>query len=277
MFRVASTNLAGLIAVVLGCALGTAAAQDCVLPRVHHPWGRYQVGSWKEVRVTTETLGPDGRVLNTSVTETKSTLRSVSDLGVVLNVEVVVHVDGKEFASPPQTVWNGFYGQQESQPVTVRKLGEAVIKVHGNQVACEQRQIQLDGTRGRQITVCYSPKISPYVLRKETVTGGNDVRTVAEAVAVNHRTEILGTVHPAALIKTTTTQGKSTRVTVETVSDDVPGGVVEHDSQEFDDQGKVIRRSKLELLAYEVHEPRVGNEPQRRRLFHRRDRRPERM
>ncbi len=266
--------LAACACLILPASL--AAEEPCV-PRGHHPWGRYQPESWKRVRVVTETLDATGAVTTRSTTETITTLGDVTKDGFTVEVDVVVEVEGKQFESPPQKVQHGYCGQKDGQHAEFRRAGEVVLMIGGDPITCEKREITIvDGAKMRLVTIFYSPTVSPYVLRRESSStdgDGEPARSVTEVVALNEDFEVLGEQIKTARLKTTFTQGKSSRVTVETVSDAVPGGVVRHTSQETDDQGRVVRRSTLELLGYEVvEEPEEQGRPPRRRLFGRRNR-----
>src|SRR5687768_11687188 len=71
------------------------------LPQEQHPWGRFPSGSWKSVRVVTETLDDKGEVANVTRTETRTTLVAADERGYSLRIESTVEVAGKRFASQP--------------------------------------------------------------------------------------------------------------------------------------------------------------------------------
>ena len=92
---------------------------------------------------------------------------------------------------------------------------------------------------------------------------------------------VLTQVKPVAFVRTVQTQRGVVLVsTIEIQCVDVPGAVVAHSSHEFDANGRIIRRSVLELVDYEVVQPAATNPTSllndgRRRLFyHRRTRKP---
>src|SRR5687767_14038503 len=51
-----------------------AIAADIAVPADQHAWGRFPLGSWKSVRVTSEVLDEAGRITNVTITDTKTTL-----------------------------------------------------------------------------------------------------------------------------------------------------------------------------------------------------------
>ena len=102
----------GLLAVVLaGLWPGLCSAESVAALRQRHPWGRFEPGAWKLVRVVTETLDERGQVVSTSTTESKTTLKKVEDNEVTLLVELVVEIGGRRLDSEPQTVRQGFHGE----------------------------------------------------------------------------------------------------------------------------------------------------------------------
>lgn len=242
------------------------------LPRQHHPWGRFHPDSWKQVRVLNETLSPDGAVMLRGVSETTTRLVSVDAEGYTLKVDVVVDVDGKRFASPSQTIWHGYFGQRPGQTVQVKKTGDTQLTVAGKRTICEQRTVVIsDAQQRRTAQIAYSPDVSPFTLRRE-VTTADDTKIISEVVAFDHDVDVLGVHRPTSKVKTVATLGKNSLSTIETMCDDVPGGVVSHSSQETDEQGRVIRRSTLELLSYEAVEcPQPGDTVVRRRSYSRRE------
>ena len=76
-----------------------------------HPWGCCQPGTWKLVRVVTETLDEGGRVIGSSTTETKTTLVAADRDGITLEIQASMEVAGKRFQAEPQTVKQGFHGE----------------------------------------------------------------------------------------------------------------------------------------------------------------------
>ncbi len=102
---------------VLTLALGLAAvcasgmAQETGITARLHPWGRFDPGAWKLVRVVTETLDEHGQVVSTNSADTKTTLVDIDDDGVTLEIQTCMEVAGKRFQAEPQTVKQGFHGE----------------------------------------------------------------------------------------------------------------------------------------------------------------------
>ena len=261
------------------CGLAFAAncpAQQPAYPTDHHPWGRFPLGSWKLVRVVSETLDAEGRVANITMTETRTTLVASDASNYTLRIDTTVEVAGRRFASVPQLVKHGYYGESPGQPVSVKDLGESQLALDGRLVACELRQavIESDGVK-RVSKIHYSSTVPPYQLRRETtaedVSDEKKTTTLVEIVSLDLPQRVVGEIKKASYVKTTHKQGAGTKVTLEVQCDDVPGGVVSHWASETDSAGKTIRRSTLELVDYEIPEPKKGELSYgRRRGFHRR-------
>lgn len=275
IYRIASLLVAGAILLASPCA-----AQETELTAQQHPWGRFPAGSWRSVRVVTETLDEKGQVAGITKTETRTTLVAADTRGYSLKSETTVEVAGKQFMSQPQVVKHGYYGEPDGQTVAVKKLGPAELEIDGRKVASDVRQatFESDGVK-RVSTIHFSSDVSPYQLRRETVTEAatEDQRstTLVETIALDMPQKVHGQVRPAAFLKTTRKSPQGTKVTVEIHCDEVPGGVVSHSANETDASGRVIRRSTLELIDYEIggHPPSADPVVRRRPVNPRRARR----
>ena len=265
-----------LVALLSASAGSSLFAQSPAFPPDHHPWGRFPIGSWKLVRVVTEAIDAQGRVATVTTTETRTTLVASDPASYTLRADVTVEVAGRRFASAPQTLKHGYYGENPGQPVTVKQLGDSQLSLDGRMVACELRQavVETEGTR-RVSTIHYSNSLSPYQLRRETTAEGaaDDKRatTVVEIVALNLPQRVVDEIKQATYVKTTHQHAQGTKVTLEVQCDDVPGGVVSHWSSETDAAGKVLRRSTLEMVDYVITEAKAGEISYgRRQRYHRR-------
>ena len=116
-----------LVLVVGRCA--TAGAVEIAALRQHHPWARFRPGSWKQVRLATETLDAEGKVTTTSIARTRTTLSSVGDDGVTLKVEATIELAGKQIESEPQVVKQGWHGDVADRETTIEDLGEDQLTI----------------------------------------------------------------------------------------------------------------------------------------------------
>ena len=235
---------------------------DGQLPPEAHPWGRFPVGSWKTVRVTSETLDAQGHVVTTSLTDTKTTLIAADDHEYQLRVETTVEVAGKRFANPPQVTRHTYWGELATAPNnvnTLRKVSTSELDLNGKRIACEIRQAvtERDGQR-RQTVVHYTTAQFPYLLKRESsiaplAEGSTQpaVSTTVEVFAANVPFRVKGVLKPTAYVRTIYHGVKSSSTTVEIQSAEVPGGVVNHSAQERDAAGTAVtRRTSLELVDY---------------------------
>jgi hypothetical protein len=246
--------------VAAGIAAAPARGQELGFPRDHHPWGHFPVNSWKTVRTTVESLDDKGKVASITVTDTTTKLVAVDDSGFSLKADSTVTVAGQRIASTSPTTKYGFYGESAGQTPVVKRAADASLTIDGRAIPCEVRQVSLAGDSGKLIsTLYYSSEFPPFVLRRETSLEGAPEEkhnaTLVEVVALDLPQRVRGELKQASYIKTTQKLPKTTKVTLEVHCDDVPGGVVAHWASEADPAGRVVRRSMLELINYEVASP----------------------
>lgn len=242
-----------------------------------HAWAQFAVGSWKLVRVYTETIGEGGAVESVSVAETKTTLDKADENGYALNVEVTIEVAGKRFQAEPKYVAYGYHGELLGQAIDVKHLGSSHAEICGQKYPTGSRRIIIntDSTQSTS-TVEYSDTVAPYFLKRTTESIDNETKarnyySVVEVIAVDMPVKVLTEVKSAAHVKTIETFGNGTsKVTLEVHCESVPGGVVSHTSKQLTADGKVTQRSTLDLLDYQAISKTSDTKeqvPARRRLF----------
>ena len=118
-------------------------------------------------------------------------------------------------------------------------------------------------------TIYYSTTIAPYVLKRESVTtdseGKNELsRNSVEVTSLNMPVKVRDELKNGIFVKIALRNGTSTIATFADVLPEVPGGMVGNRSKELDKNGRLVRRSTLELVDY-------GDEAERDRsgMFHR--------
>jgi hypothetical protein len=164
----------------------------------------------------------------------------------------------------------GYNGESNGNHVTTRKVGTEVFDLGGVKTPCEVLETTIEGSGTKVVsTAFFSEHVAPFVLRRETKSlGGNpeQVRqqTTVEVLATDLPYRVLTETKSVAYIRTLHRHLKGTTYTLEVYCPEVPGGVVAHSSKELDENGRVIRRSTLELTDYSVGD---GKEPGRRPLF----------
>ena len=147
------------------------AAEEAGISARHHPWARFQPGAWKLVRVVTESLDENRRVIGVNITETKTSLLRVDADGVELEVEVGVEVGGKQFDGLPQCLKQGFHGELAGSEVKFLPVVAAEVSIEDQKIPCRSQQIEVAGSAGRtSVNVFFSDTVSPYVLRRQSKT-----------------------------------------------------------------------------------------------------------
>jgi hypothetical protein len=247
------TLVVGLVAAMASPGMAQEAGATAKL----HPWGRFDPGTWKVVRVVTETLNERGQVVSTGTTDTKTTLTDSDNDGVTLDVEACMEVAGKRFQAEPQTVKQGFHGEaatgglkpKEKDPV------DGQVAIEDRKIPCKIQRWELVGGQGKTtIVLHYSATVAPYVLKRECVVtdaeGKTTSETTVEIIALDMPVNVQDEVRSGAYVRTVSKGAKGTTTTLAVVLPDVPGGVVSHSSKEVDRNGRLVRRSTLVLVNY---------------------------
>lgn len=224
-----------------------------------HPWGRFQPGAWKLVRVVTETLDERGQVVGTNTADVRTTLVSIDDNGVTLEVQTCMEVAGKRFQAEPQIVRQGFHGESSKLNVQAKSSTAGHATIEGRLRPCKVRQ--LDATRPTEKTTVrlwFSPAIWPYVLRRERVVTDLESkqtlsRTTVEVIALDMPVRLRDELRNGAYVKTVHRNAKGVVTVLAVVLPDVPGGLVNHSQKEVNTSGRVVRRSTLQLVDYSLH------------------------
>jgi hypothetical protein len=221
-----------------------------------HVWGRFSPGTWKQVRIVTESVNDRGEVTDATTTETKTTLLSVGAKSLKLKIDVTVDVGGKRFAGQSRTVEHGFFSEQPSEPGEMKLLGAAHVTIDGRNHLCQIRQVTARNGGQQQITKLYlSESVEPFVLKREITTveaNGNanaHSTSTAEVFALD-RYRMQRELKSVAWERTIQRTPKGTNVTLDLTCIEVPGGIVARASKELDEKGRLMRRSMMELVDY---------------------------
>ena len=218
------------------------------------------------MRITTESLDELGNVESTTVTEKRTHLKSVDRRHVQLKMAVTVQVADKTFDAPPQDIVESHFGEVNSKNIKIADLGEATTMIEGRVVACRVRQCTIITPENKRVVkIFYSAKVAPHVLRRESSTTDVDGKrntyvTQDEVIALDMPHKVLSEIMPASLVRTVNRNGRNTTTTIAVQAANVPGGVVSYTSKETDAQGRVIRRSTLELIDYGFEKDSDGKE-----------------
>jgi len=240
-------------------------AQEHGIAPQHHPWGCFKPGTWKRVRVVTEMLDEKGLVQHRSIAERKTTLIKVERDGVILKLEVVEEVAGKRFVGEPEIIKQGFHGELVCDTLTTKDSGTGQVVIENRQIPCRIVQMECPRPTDKTVTkIYYSNSLSPYILRRESVTTDLEgqtalAKTTVEVMALQMPCQVLAEIKSTAYVKAVRKHAKGTITTWLITSTDVPGGVVSHSSKEVDANKRLIRRSTLQLTGYGLEpETRTG-------------------
>ncbi len=244
-------------ALVTAAALAPpAAGQVVAFPREHHPWGRFQPGAWKVVRVVTSTIDAQKKATPTSTTETRTRLEALNETTVKLTIETSVEVADKKVDAQPQTVVQGYHGESTDQPVSIKDLGPDKVTIGGREIPCRVRQLETTASGTKTIAkTWYSESVAPYVLMRESVvteleSGAQLSETKVHVIDLDAKCLVLGKMCAAVELEVTHKHAKGHTKTHVWTMPEVPGGIVAHESTEYDAANQPIRSSKLELLGY---------------------------
>lgn len=242
----------------VGLGVGMAEADANALFRRFHVWGHFRPGSWVVVRQQTETVDANRRVVSTSTSETRTTLAGVDDRCLTLRVQSSLEVGGKKLDGEPQELRQGHDGNgPEASAAPVQLVAHEVIEVQGRKYDCRIDQTEQTAGDKRTITkVWNSAEAAPFELRRLTSVvdaAGNVVEeTLVEVVSLSLQRRILARTRPTAEVRIVYRHNRG-RMQAQAVNcPEVPGGIVSQTAEEFDAAGKLLRRTKVELVDFET-------------------------
>lgn len=233
-------------------------AENLGLLQQAHAWGRFGKGAWRHVQIVTENFDEQGRLTNSSTTDNRTTVEEVTPERVTLRVEVTMEIAGQRIPSQSQIIKQGYAGESVGQSVSIKPLDPQVVVVDGREIACETEQIEILGGVSKETSlISYSLRSTPSILKRKTTSSDPaTAKTTQESV-----TEVYALDRPFTLLDEVKIRSgycvrqvqKNEHGTTTTWSDhvpDVPGEVVSESSKKVDTQGRLVRRSTLELVAY---------------------------
>jgi hypothetical protein len=233
-----------------------AAQQAPSLPAEMHPWGKFELGAWKRMRLITETYNEQGTIASTNIADSKTTLFDMEDGTLTLETQTCVEMAGKRFESDPQMVKQGFHGEAITPSLKVKESAAGQVEIDDRKIPCQVLKLESNGNSGKTTTtIYYSASVAPHILKRESKTIDAEGKTVlsettATLVALDMPYRIEGETHLAAHLKTVQKSPKGTITTLSWLCPDIPGGIVSHNSKEFDANGKLVRHTVLELVDY---------------------------
>jgi hypothetical protein len=223
-------------------------------PQVH-PWGEYQPGAWKLVRITTENYNDQGALFLTNLCDIKTTLAKRDADSLTLEERISAEACGQPL-DRLHTFIQGFHGEMISPTMHVKEPIPGEVEVENRKIPCLVRQVESVTPTSKTVsTLYYSPNVPPYLLKRLSVTTdrhSNQVlsETTMTVLALDMPFKFQGALMSAAYVKTVQKTPQGTTFTLATVCPKIPGGIVSHTLKELDAGGRLIRRSTLELLDY---------------------------
>lgn len=221
------------------------------LRRIHHPWGRFEPGAWALVKEVAESYAPHGKLV--AETELKTTLVGIDLEGVTLQIEPKVSVGGKPMPVVARQVRQGFHGEPLDQTIRLIEDKETVIQFLGRPLACRQQKIQVEGVSTRSEVTLFYGSVPPYIYRRESkVTKLEDGTEVSSQVweVVGRSCRLLGLIQDTYQVKISQKTAQGTRITLATISPEVPGGLLTQTTMEFNAGGELVQKVNSELLEY---------------------------
>ena len=244
-----------------------------------HPWGRFQPNSWCIVQ-TTVVSNLDGQAVRTTQTS-RTVLKSIEENNITLEESETLILGGRIVPKKPQTVKVDFFQEHVQEDVRVRHGAPEKITINKKVVPCAVRIYEQQTANGHlTTTIWYTPHVYPHVLRVEKILrgphagedAGNGTRGGSGSGGGGVRGQIFGQsvmlVQDTAALKgirnnrrnrtytlrTEEKRGGITKITDARCSWDVPGGLLESTTSEFDAQNREIRRSVSRMTNYFVFE-----------------------
>ncbi len=229
------------------------------LRRIHHPWGRFEPGAWTLIKEVSESYSDRGKLV--AETEIKTTLLGIDLEGVSLLVEPKVVAGGKPLPVVARQIRQGFHGAALDQAIELVEDKEVTIQFLGRTLPCRVQRLQVEGTSTKtQLTVYYGAT-PPYVYRRESkVFKTDDGTEVGSQVweVVGRSCRLLGLIQDTYQVKMSQKTPQGTRITLATISPEIPGEILSQTTMEFNTAGELVQKVSAELLeyGYELKAPR---------------------
>ena len=218
-----------------------------------HPWGNFLPKSWCVVQTVTVS-NIDGRAVQSSQT-VKTVLEAIDGSGITLQETETIETGGKKLEKMPQTIKYDFFREVVQENVQISQGAPGKFMIAKKAVPCLVRIYKQQTSDGHlTTTVWYSPLVYPYILRVEKIQRSTPDaenptgKIVRQFVMLVQETNALkppriSRRNKAYTLRTEEKAGNITKITDARCSWDVPGGLLESTTREFDAQNREIRRS----------------------------------
>lgn len=220
-------------------------------------WGQFRPGSWVVVRQGTETLDDAGQVVSESTTETRTTLADNDGRCLTFRVQASLEVGGKKLEGNPQELRQTLPANPLPTPDPTAAT-EETLTIEGRKYPCkvEQAQAIADGRR-TEVKTWTSPDAAPFELRRATTivdVASNRMleETIVEVIGFRQERRILARSRPVAEVQIVHRHPRGQTTARALNCPEIPGGIVSQISEEFGLDGKLLRRTKVELVDFET-------------------------
>ena len=246
------------------------------LTAMENAWARFAPQSWVRYQNSVVT-GTESEPIR-SLTEIKQTLERIDDDTYTLQRCVSVQTGARELVRRPELITYNFY-DRVSDPDLVSEIGSCdnisinislkrpdnpffgdmggITRIVPCYVRTFRKQIE---NRREEVKIWYSPVIFPHLLKQESriyilpengEAEGILFRASTTEISKNSVDLRLGLVKEWMTSTTETDADGRVRMRVNTHhSNQIPGGILEESSIEYDDEGRQISRTDSRLLDY---------------------------
>jgi hypothetical protein len=235
------------------------AAPEGVEPR-NHPWGSFDVGAWRQSKITSESFDAAGALVGRSVTARTERLVRKSPGTVTLGYETVVEVSGKRLPGPRQEVTIDLWtdeAMEEGAHAAPRgeRLADAVVSLRKRPIECQVWAFSTPLDRGERLhTVWYAPGEQPSILRREQADQIEGTAASRERQSVTRRRiamPLAGGVVEAYFVATDRELAGGGRIeSYGAHAAAVPGGLLTEGVTELDAAGQRVRWTTTELVTW---------------------------
>lgn len=258
------------------------AQEKGVFPRRHHAWARFKPGAWKTIRETTEVFDEDGKIKSTSIKHSRTTFLGIKGNQITLLVEGVTESVGGKHPLGPTEIKERLCGVAADQKVKLKTGGKATVTIDKKMYKCSVIEAVVTDPDKKTVTtikIYFSDSVSPHVLRREMVTVDATSkmelsRTTISAYALDMPQRVLGEIRATSIFKAVYVNGETRTITWAVSCAAVPGEVISRTSKVLDSKnGRLLRRTTLELVDYDLKPAPPLHKGELRRLERRTNRR----
>jgi hypothetical protein len=157
----------------------------------------------------------------------------------------------------------GYAGETLGKIAPLKTLEPQTLTIDGREVRCEARQLEISGgVTSEQTLLVFAAGHKPTILRRQSTLreagDGKELQEISSQVMSLHMIRHLvqqEKPQDVYLVRTNQKNDRGTTVTWSWHAPEVPGEVVDECSHKADADGRVVRRTTLELVGYGLGEP----------------------